>query len=438
MYRVRITLFVLVLAGQVHADDWPQWLGPQRDSQWRETGIVASIPADGLHVRWRAPVSGGYTGPAVADGRVYVMDYVVASGDQKPNPDQRNILQGTERVLCLDANSGEVLWKHEYDCPYEISYAAGPRATPTVHAGKVYTLGSEGNLLCLDAKNGTLVWSREFKRDFGAKTPIWGFCAHPLVDGDKLICFVGGTGSAVVAFDLATGEERWRSMDVEEIGYSAPTIIEHGGKRQLMFWHAKALASLDPDTGNVYWSEPLEPNYGMSIVTPRCEGDLLFVGGIVNQSMMLKLDPRQPQAAVHWRGSADTGLDPVFSTPFLEQGTLYGVSRDGKLSAVRMDDGKVLWSHFDLMPDRRRAQSGTVFLVKHEDRFFLATDTGELALARLTPEGYTELGRTKILEPTSDAMGRTVVWSHPAFANRCLYARNDQELVCVSLASADY
>jgi outer membrane protein assembly factor BamB len=347
-------------------------------------------------------------------------------------------LQGNERVLCLQADSGELLWKHEYDCPYDISYPAGPRATPTVHDQLVYTLGAEGKLHCLNAKTGDVNWSRDFKQDFGAKTPIWGFSGHPLVDGDRLICMVGGPGSLVVAFDRKTGKELWRSLDGEQIGYSAPTLIEHGGKRQLIVWHATALSSLDPETGAPFWSEPLDPNYGMSIATPRLSGDLLFVGGIVNKSMMLQLDQQHPKAKVLWQGNDETGIDPVFSTPYAEHNYLYGVTREGKLSAMQMDNGQVLWSNFDLMPDRRRAQSGTVFLVKNHDCFFLMTDSGELVVAQLSPQGYTELGRTKILEPTGFAMGRNVVWSHPAFANRCVYARNDKEIVCISLAADDY
>jgi outer membrane protein assembly factor BamB len=426
-------------AGPAPADDWPQWLGVNRDSVWREDGIVDRFPEGGLRTKWRVPISGGFAGPAVAQGRVYVMDYQT-DGDQTPDPNQRTALTGSERVLCLSADSGELIWKHEYDCAYHISYATGPRATPTVHDNLVYTLGAEGDLHCLDAATGKVIWHRDFKSDFGAKTPQWGYAGHPLIDGDKLICVVGGDGTLVVAFNRRTGEEIWRGLDgnENEIGYSAPTLIEHGGRRQLLVWHARALSSLNPDTGERYWAEPLAPNYDMSIVTPRLSGDLLFVGGIINVSMMLKLNPHEPTEQVEWYGTNVVGIDPVHSTPFAEDGYLYGVKRDGKLSAVRMTDGKVLWAHFDLMPENRGVHSGTVFIVKNEERFFLFTDSGELIMARLSPEQYEELGRTKILEPTTPAQGRIVLWSHPAFANGCIYARNDDEIVCMSLAQADY
>src|SRR5438105_2086462 len=125
-------------ASSLRADDWPQWLGPQRDGVWREIGILEKFPAEGPKVRWRAPIGAGYTGPAVANGRVYVMDRQLAQGaSNSSNPFARGEIPGTERVLCLKEDDGEILWKHEYDCPYAVSYPAGPRATPTVHDGKV-------------------------------------------------------------------------------------------------------------------------------------------------------------------------------------------------------------------------------------------------------------------------------------------------------------
>ena len=135
----------------VYGDDWPQWMGPRRDGVWRESGLVATIPAGGLPVKWRVPVKGGYSGPAVADGRVYLTDYDRPAGPLGNAPNDRTQLAGRERVLCVDAATGDLLWEHAYDCRYGISYAAGPRCTPTVADGKVYSLGAEGNLVCLDA-----------------------------------------------------------------------------------------------------------------------------------------------------------------------------------------------------------------------------------------------------------------------------------------------
>src|SRR5262249_25277324 len=163
----------------------------------------------------------------------------------------------TERVLCFRASDGKLLWKHEYDAPYAgIGYRAGPRTTPVVHQGKVYTLGTMGHLHCLDAAQGTVLWSKDFMKKYKAKPPVWGWSAHPLLDGDKLICMVGGKGSAVMAFDKDTGKELWRALSTEEICYVPPVIIKAGGKRQLIVWHSEAVNSLDPEKGTKYWSVP--------------------------------------------------------------------------------------------------------------------------------------------------------------------------------------
>src|SRR5205823_10953660 len=204
-----------------------------------------------------------YAGPAVAGGKVYVTDYVTAADVKIPNFDRKEF-SGTERVLCLDQKTGQEKWKHEYPVKYAISYPAGPRCTPTVHDGKVYTLGSEGNLFCLDADKGDVLWSKEFKKDYQAKTPMWGFCGHPLVEGKKLICVVGGPNALVVAFDKDSGKELWKKLSADEPGYAPPTIIEAGGKRQLLIWDPKYLHSLDPEKGDEYWVVDLAPNYAMS------------------------------------------------------------------------------------------------------------------------------------------------------------------------------
>ena len=175
---------------------------------------------------------------------------------QRGRPESGSSPRSLERVLCLNEADGKVLWHYEYDCPYSISYAAGPRAAPLVSDGKVYTFGAEGNLLCLDAETGRLLWSRDIKKELGVKAPTWGFAGHPLLDGNRLICLARGSGSTVVAFDKDTGKELWRALSAAEPGYSSPAIFEAGGKRQLIVFHPEAVNSLDPETGQLYWSVP--------------------------------------------------------------------------------------------------------------------------------------------------------------------------------------
>jgi outer membrane protein assembly factor BamB len=424
-----------MLSSACQADDWPQWLGPKRDSVWRETGIVKSLPSSGLDVKWRAPVGYGYSGPAVAGGRVYLTDYQLEKGEIQNSPGRRVNLEGKERVLCLDAETGTVIWKHEYDCPYQVSYPAGPRATPTVADGMVYTLGCMGDLRCLDAEEGQLVWSKDLKAAYKAQTPQWGFSGHPLVDGDKLICLVGGENSVAVAFDRRTGKEIWRALSADEAGYCPPVIVEAGGTRQLIIWHAESINGLNPDTGEVYWNEPLKPSYAMSIATPRLSGSHLFVTGIGHKCVVLEMSASSPSVDVVWRGDPRSGIYCANSSPVIDNNVIYGVGHKGQLRGVDLKTGKRLWESLDATTSGRPANYATAFLVKHEDRYFLFNDQGELIVARLTTSGYDELGRAKVLEATNEGLGRDVVWTHPAFANRCLFARNDKELVCVSLAA---
>ena len=285
-------------------DDWPQWLGPQRDSVWRETGIIQSFAQQKPAVKWRVAVSGGYTGPAVAGGRVFVADFQHGPGDASNNPSRRAELQGRERLLCFEADDGKLLWKHEYPCTYRLSYPAGPRTTPTVADGRVYFLGAMGDLCCLDATSGTPIWSKDLKKVCAVEAPLWGFASHPLVDDNRVICLVGGQGCAAVALDKNTGEELWRSMSASEPGYSAPILFGAGPTRQLIIWHADAINGLNPTSGGVHWSVPLKPSYGMSIATPRISGNYLFASGIGNEGVLIQLSLRQPTAEVVWRGDS--------------------------------------------------------------------------------------------------------------------------------------
>ncbi len=431
-----LALLSVLLTSAARADDWPQWLGPQRDGVWRETGILQKFPAGGPKVLWRAPIQGGYAGPAVADGRVYVTDRVVS-------PPQ-------ERVLCLDEKSGKVLWKHEYECRYSgIQYPAGPRTTPLVRGGKVYTLGAAGDLFCFDAAGGKVIWSKNFRKDFGARVPLWGFAAHPLLDGDRLICLVGGKDHVVMAFDKDTGKEKWHALSLErgdtQIGYCPPMIYRVGsGPRQLIIWHPEGVNSLDPVTGKVYWSQEFFAKANLTVPTPRLAGDLLLVTSFYNGSMLLKLsDGAKPGAEVVWRSKgrgetvgATDKLHSIMPTPFIDGGYIYGVCSYGELRCLRLEDGKRIWETRKPTSGGEPVRWANAFLVKNGERYFLFNEKGDLIIARLSPKGYDEIDRTHVLDPTNRlSADRLVLWSHPAFANKCMFARNDKEIVCVSLAA---
>ncbi|MBI5771990.1 MAG: PQQ-like beta-propeller repeat protein [Verrucomicrobia bacterium] len=434
-----LTLLAFTLTPLV-ADDWPHWQGPRRDGVWRETGIVEIFPVGGPRVLWRAPIEAGYSSPAVAGGRVFLTDRPGSTTRGTPgNPTVPTSESGRERVLCLDARDGRVLWQHEYDAPYVISYPSGPRASPAVAGDRVYTLGAEGDLHCFDVATGRVVWARNFKRDYGAETQTWGYASPPLVEGDRVFCLVGGEGHTVVAFDRHTGKELWRALRVKEAGYAPMTLIDAGGRRQLVVWESENLNGLDPATGEVFWSVPFKTKMAHAIGTPRLHDGQLFISSFFDGSLLLRLDPAAPRATEVWRikGSSETrpeGLHSLMSTPWLEDGHIYGVCSFGHLRCVRLADGTRVWETLAATtPAGKPARWTSAFVVKHADRFFLYNETGDLIIARLTPQGYEEISRAHLLDPTNRAGNRPVHWSHPAFAAGSIFARNDRELIRVDL-----
>ena len=451
---------VFALSAALHAEDWYQWRGAERLGVWAETGIVETLPEQ-LAVAWRTPINPGYSGPAVADGRVFVTDWA-------EDPDSRT-LDGTERVVALAEETGAVLWTYEWPTSYrmlQVSYASGPRATPTVDGDRVYVVGATGRLVCLDVETGEVRWQKDYVEEYATYVPTWGITSAPLVEGDSLIALVGGEpGALVVAFDKHTGQELWRSLDVVgEMGYAQPVIYEAGGVRQLIIWHPAALVSLDPDTGDVYWDEPWEVGVGATVPTPVRAGSYLLVSQFTNGSMMMRLDNDRPDATMLWKGESRSelpdqtdGLHSMTTTPVILGDYFYGVGSYGELRGLDARTGERLWMSPELTP---QARWSTAFIVRHEDRVFVNNEEGFLILAQFTPTGYRELGRTKLIEATgrSDRIGETdrylrqagrpprpgtsynreVNWSHPAYANRHIVHRNDREIIRASLAAADY
>ncbi len=424
--------------------DWPQWRGPGRLGVWTETGILDTFPDDGLKTVWRTPIHSGYSGPAVANGRVFVTDA------QFPSPQQTRAI---ERALALDEETGDVLWVHEWETNYvglQLVYAIGPRATPTVDGDRVYVVGAMGNLIALDVRDGRVLWEKDYVRDFNTTVPSWGISGAPLVDGERLIALVGGEPDAkFMAFDKITGEEAWRSLSSDwEPGYSAPVIIEAAGRPQLIAWHPRAVSSLDPATGAVYWEVPHIVDMGINPSTAIRSGPHLFVTSQYGGALALSLDDdASPGASVLWKGAGEADpehgsdvntFNSVISTPVIADGYVYGLDGDGLLRCLDLTTGERVWESWELMKDA--ARHATAFFVRHGDRYFINTDYGDLVLAELSPEGYRELDRTHLIEPTHPyvrrrAQGSFVNWSHPAYANGHVVARNDEEIVRLSMTA---
>ena len=430
------------------AEDWSQWLGNQRDGIWRETNIIQSFPADGLTPVWRTGIGSGYTSPVVANGRVFVMDRIKHDPELKKGkflhpaqPPQnanfvRRLLPGAERVLCLEEDTGRILWSQEYVCPYRsvAIYAIGPRTTPTVDGNRVYTLGAEGDLFCLETETGQVVWHRNVRDAYQVETPEWGFAAHPLIDGDRIICMVGGKGATVVAFNKLTGKEIWRNGDAPQPGYCAPMIYQLGGKRQLVVWDSDYLRGLNPETGAAYWQVGIKPAFSMSIGAPQQEGNRLFVMGYSRVSAMVQVAADGNSATVIWRGDTKRGVGGVFNTAVIRDGHIYAGGQGGRYMCVRLEDGEQQWSTFEPSTGDRPASWANVFTVPNGDRYWLFNDLGEVTIAEMSPKEFHSISKTQLIEPTHRIGRRTVVWSHPALANRHIFIRNDKEILCYNVA----
>lgn len=457
--RLFWSLFLVAASASVSvAEDWPQWLGPKRDGEWRETGLVEKFPAGGPKLLWKQPVGVGYAGPAVSGGKLFVTDYVPGGETKLPAGGfAKGKFAGTERVICRESTTGKQLWMAEYPVEYTVSYAAGPRCTPTVDGDVVYTLGTMGDLKALKVADGKELWSKNFMKDYESPLPVWGFAAHPLIDGDKIICLVGGTNERlVVAFNKKTGEQVWASQSCGgDFGYCPPVIMEFGGKRQLIVWHTRAVVGLEPDTGKRLWRVEFDVRAALTAPTPRKVGDdKLFVTSFYNGSLLLKVGADKAETV--WKSKAKgempeltTDLSSIMCTPWVDGDHIYGVCSYGQLRCIEASTGKRVWETMQatrgkLTPEKvaaepepaERERWSLAFIVPQGNRYFLFNEQGDLIIARLSPKGYTELDRAHILDPTNTmaGRGRLVVWMHPAFAEKCVFVRNDKELICYSLA----
>jgi outer membrane protein assembly factor BamB len=429
-YLLAATCILWPALAPVLAEDWPEWRGKGRTGVWNETGILDTFPAKGLSAAWRTPLNAGFAGPAVSAGRVFVTDFKPSAG-----------MKGTERALSLDEKSGKVLWSREWAADYKgIGYATGPRATPTVDGDRVYIVGGTGTLLCLNAGTGDVIWQKDYVKDYRMEMPGWGITSAPLIDGDRVIAIVGGQPDAkVMAFDKLTGKEIWRALPSDsEQGYCQPVIVDVGGIRQLIIWHPTAAASLDPATGKVYWQQPFKINMGMTLATPVLSGPHLLFSSFYNGSMLVEVTGAR--ARMLWKGKSDSeidtdGLHAVVNTPVIDGDYIYGICSYGQFRCLNLKTGTRVWETMEVTKEKARWASG--FIVRHGDRYFINNDRGELIIAKLSPQGYREVSRANLIKPTSDSRNRrelgAVNWSHPAYANRHIFARNDEEIISVPL-----
>jgi outer membrane protein assembly factor BamB len=425
---------VLSLSDYSLAEDWPRWRGPRGDGTWNAPAVVEKWPEAGPPVVWKQSLGLGYSGISVAGGRVYTMDRPKDSQD--------------ERLVCLDEKTGGPVWEHRYPANYKgLDYDKGPRCTPTVHDGRIYTLGAVGHVFCLDASSGKVLWSKDLVADHKAKLQMWGFGSSVVIDGDLAIVHAGiQPGGCYVAYDRKSGAEVWRGGD-DAHGYGTPIVIEHAGTRMLVGWTPEHVVGLRLSDGHVLWKFPYEITYGVSIATPIFQEGTVLVCGYWHGSRAIKLGERPEQAELLWEENRYTrGL---MDQPLYKDGHVYLLDKQHGIVAFELGKGEKLWTDENrLTPRDRNPQVSMVWLgntnSKHErgvdedmgstspkrergvssDRAICLNAQGELILIRLSPEGLTEDSRAKIVGET---------WAHPAYAGQHCFARDDEQIICVRI-----
>jgi outer membrane protein assembly factor BamB len=419
MLWLRCLLVVLVASSVAAADDWPAWLGPRRDGSTTEKVIPWK---DGLKILWKQPVGEGHSSPVVVGDRVYLHARVKDSTQ--------------EAVGAYSIKDGTPAWMKTYDRGnFKSLFGNGPRATPTVAAGKVYTFGITGLLTCFAADSGEQLWQADALKETKAANLFFGASCSPLVEGKLVLVNAGGKGASLVAYDKDNGKIVWHVLD-DKASYASPIAIGSGDKRQVIFLTAKGLVSVAPKDGRVFWQHPLVDKLFESSTTPVVIGDVLFGSSITYGGLGLKMadGPDGPKVSQVWMKPE---MNCYFSTPvavgkdhlYIVTGTkpslgalLPGAKKQptqANLHCVDAQTGAILWT---------RPKVGTYHasLVRTgDDKLLLIEEAGNLVLVDPNPKEYRELARAKICGNT---------WAHPAIANGSLYISDNNELVCVRLA----
>jgi outer membrane protein assembly factor BamB len=410
----RALLLCFILGEVALAGDWPQWLGPNRDSSSAE--FVKPWKGE-LKVLWRHLVGEGNSAPVVAGGRVYL--------HSKPKD------KFEEHLTAYDAASGEQLWQAGYPRgTAKFAYGNGPRATPAVDGKRVYTFGITGILTCFDADKGKQLWQVDTVKEFKAPRLFFGASCSPLVEKDAVLINVGGKGASVVAFAKDKGNVLWKSED-DGASYSSPIGFGKGDARQVIFLTQQGLVSLNPGNGELRWRFPLKDLLLESSTTPVRAGDLLIASSITVGSVGVNMETKdgKPSVEQKWK-NAD--LTCYFSTPVAVGDHLYmvvgvnpltinplkKVKTSASLRCIDSRTGKELWKKPDV------GTYHATLLRTGDNKLLMLEEAGDLVLVDPNPEEYRELARSKICGDT---------WVHPALADGRLYVRDNKELVCVQL-----
>jgi outer membrane protein assembly factor BamB len=397
---MRGVIFLVCLTSTTGATDWPRWRGLTFDGVSAEKGWLDRWPKDSPPVAWRASVGTGFSSVAVAGGRLYTMGHA----DDK------------ETVWCLDAANGKVIWSHSYDAALgNVMFEGGPTSTPTVHDGRVYTLGHWGDLVCLDAATGKTRWSMNLDRDAGLPVPGWGFSGSPLVHDRLVVLNAGGAGLAV---DRDTGKVTWAS-DREEAGYSSPVPFRAGADTLVLVSSGNAYSVVDVKTGKVRWRVRWVTRYGLNAADPVvADGHVFLSSGYNKGGALLKLGDEA--LTEMWRNK---NMRNQLNPSVLLGGHLYGVDGDttsgAVLRCVEWKTGALRWTF-------EGAGSGS--LTAADGKLIVLSDRGELLVGPASPKGFEPTARAKVLD------GKC--WTVPVLSGGRIYCRNAAgDLVCVDVRS---
>lgn len=385
------------------SDAWPHFLGPRRDGS-APTARIAVWPQDGPTVRWRRDVGEGFAGPAATAEQLLLFHRVA---DQ-------------EVLESLDAATGRPMWTASYATSYrdDFGFDEGPRATPTIAQGRVFTFGAQGKLQAVDLASGQVLWSVDTHARFGVRKGFFGAATAPLVDGDRVLVNVGGRGAGIVAFDTASGEVLWTATD-DEASYSAPVTAELAGRHSALFFTRNGLLEIDPASGQVRadYAWRSRSRSSVNAATPLVIGQRIYLSASYGTGAVL-LQRGDDGFTPVW--SSDDVLTNHYATSVHHRGYLYGFhgrqEYGQSLRAVELSSGKVAW-------EIERFGAGTLLLVG--ERLLILRERGELVLSEATPEAFRPLASARILGGT--------VRAYPALANHLLFARNGSELVAVEL-----
>jgi outer membrane protein assembly factor BamB len=395
------------------AEDWPRWRGPRGDGTWQSPPTMPDRwPEGGPRAVWKQAVGGGYSGVSVADRRVITLD-------RQKEPAE------VERIVAFDAASGKPLWAFAYPVKYgDLDYGNGPRAAPTIHEGRVYTLGAFGHFTCVDAATGQPYWNKDLRAEEKVEIPTWGLAASPSIWNDLVIVHAGGKpGGCLLAYDRRSGKLAWRGGD-DPAGYCTPIVIESPSGPQVICWSPEHILGFAPTTGEVLWKVPYKVTYGVSIATPIYQQGLVLVAGYWEGSKAIRLGNSPGDATLAWEDTRE--LRGLMSQPLYRNGFVYLLDKGNGLTCFELKSGKKRWDDAHRLTPRGRNPQASLVWLGDTGRAIALNSEGQLILCRLTPEGYQEDSRATIIGAT---------WSHPAYAGRFCFARNDSELVCVELCA---